>query len=111
MARKEVVEDQVVAEVEDEYTVNEEDEDVSIESTGIFLAHNHANVFFKLAFIPVEELQKAGINAAEITKLRKDGICTIQGVTAATKRHLLRIKGLSEVRYLEAGEVKSSCFF
>ncbi len=29
------------------------------------------------AFIDVDELQKAGINAADITKLRAAGVCTV----------------------------------
>ncbi|XP_004364475.2 HsLim15 [Capsaspora owczarzaki ATCC 30864] len=49
-------------------------------------------------FQDVDELQKHGINAADIAKLKTAGICTIKGVQMATKKTLCNIKGISEAK-------------
>ncbi|KAG9083426.1 Meiotic recombination protein dmc1 [Ceratobasidium sp. 370] len=46
----------------------------------------------------VEELQAHGINAQDIAKLKKEGICTISGVRMTSRRNLLKIKGMSEAK-------------
>lgn len=49
-------------------------------------------------FIEIEELQKAGIGAADIAKLKTAGIATVRGVQMTITRQLLKIKGLSEAK-------------
>ncbi|QRV97253.1 meiotic recombination protein DMC1, related protein [Ceratobasidium sp. AG-Ba] len=46
----------------------------------------------------VEELQAHGINAQDIAKLKKEGICTVSGVRMTSRRNLLKIKGMSEAK-------------
>ncbi|GAA5890153.1 hypothetical protein JCM6882_009243 [Rhodosporidiobolus microsporus] len=48
--------------------------------------------------IDVEELQAQGISAQDITKLRTAGFATVVGVMQATRRQLVKIKGLSEIK-------------
>ncbi|KAJ3038599.1 Meiotic recombination protein dmc1 [Rhizophlyctis rosea] len=49
-------------------------------------------------FMEVDKLQDAGINSADITKLKTNGITTIRGVQMTTVRNLSKIKGLSEAK-------------
>ncbi|KAF9434156.1 Meiotic recombination protein dmc1 [Entomortierella beljakovae] len=49
-------------------------------------------------FTEIDELQNHGINAADITKLKQAGICTVRCVQMMTKKSLCRIKGLSEAK-------------
>eukprot|EP01134_Creolimax_fragrantissima_P003871 CFRG3871T1 len=46
----------------------------------------------------IDEIQQYGINAADIAKLRTQGIATVKGVQMQTKKTLLQIKGLSEAK-------------
>lgn len=46
----------------------------------------------------VDELQNHGINLSDINKLKAAGICTMKGVSMASRRTLCKIKGLSEVK-------------
>ncbi|KAK9465413.1 Rad51-domain-containing protein [Lipomyces arxii] len=46
----------------------------------------------------VDELQNLGINASDIQKLRAAGIYAISTVLSTTRRNLLKVKGLSEVK-------------
>eukprot|EP01127_Copromyxa_protea_P022822 TRINITY_DN837_c0_g1_i9.p1 TRINITY_DN837_c0_g1~~TRINITY_DN837_c0_g1_i9.p1 ORF type:complete len:228 (-),score=36.33 TRINITY_DN837_c0_g1_i9:462-1145(-) len=48
------------------------------------------------SFIAVGELQKYGIQVADINKLKAGGIHTVTGVTMQTKKALTSLKGLSE---------------
>ncbi|KAK7205137.1 Rad51-domain-containing protein [Myxozyma melibiosi] len=48
--------------------------------------------------LDVDELQALGINAADIQKLRAAGIHAISTVLSTTRRNLLKVKGLSEVK-------------
>jgi len=52
----------------------------------------------QLFFRDVDELQKAGINAADLAKLKAAGICTVKGVQMCTRKMLLNIKGISEAK-------------
>ena len=72
----------------------------------------------ELGFIDVDILQRSGVNAADITKLKGAGICTVlvrvctlchfraesavcrmlQGVVMATRKQLCNIKGISEAK-------------
>ncbi|KAF9400200.1 Meiotic recombination protein dmc1 [Mortierella sp. AD011] len=52
----------------------------------------------ELFFTEIDELQNHGINAADITKLKQAGICTVRCVQMMTKKALCRIKGLSEAK-------------
>ncbi|KAG0286684.1 Meiotic recombination protein dmc1 [Linnemannia gamsii] len=52
----------------------------------------------ELFFTDVDELQNHGINAADITKLKQAGVCTIKCVQMTTKKNLCRIKGFSEAK-------------
>ena len=49
-------------------------------------------------FISVDELQSHGIGVADIQKLRLAGICTIKGLHMTSRRHMARVKGLSEAK-------------
>ncbi|GJE85887.1 meiotic recombination protein dmc1 [Phanerochaete sordida] len=49
-------------------------------------------------FDSVDELQQHGINVQDILKLKSAAIHTVSGVTMTTRRHLLKIKGMSEAK-------------
>ena len=49
-------------------------------------------------FHPIDLLQDHGINASDISKLRDAGFNSIESVTYSTKKTLVSIKGLSEVK-------------
>ncbi|GAV52797.1 hypothetical protein ZYGR_0AI00790 [Zygosaccharomyces rouxii] len=51
-----------------------------------------------VSIINVDELQNHGINASDLQKLKASGIFTVNTVLSTTRRHLARIKGLSEVK-------------
>ncbi|KAJ3132987.1 Meiotic recombination protein dmc1 [Geranomyces variabilis] len=51
-----------------------------------------------LDFMEVEKLQDAGINNADIQKLKSNGITTVKAVQMTTCRNLAKIKGLSEIK-------------
>ena len=44
----------------------------------------------------IDKLQEAGINAADITKLKNSGLCTVSSILMATRKELLNIKGITE---------------
>ncbi|RKO85343.1 DMC1 protein, partial [Blyttiomyces helicus] len=46
----------------------------------------------------IERLQDAGINAADITKMKAQGVTTVRGVQMMTVRNLSKIKGMSEAK-------------
>ncbi|CAE6383362.1 unnamed protein product [Rhizoctonia solani] len=46
----------------------------------------------------IDELQSHGINAQDITKLKKEGICTVSAVRMTSRRNMLKIKGMSEAK-------------
>lgn len=50
------------------------------------------------AIVSIDELQGQGINASDIQKLRAAGICSITSVLSTTRRNLLKIRGLSEIK-------------
>ncbi len=43
----------------------------------------------------IEKLQDHGVNAADITKLKNAGFCTISSIVMATKKELTNIKGIN----------------
>ena len=47
-------------------------------------------------YIPVDNLQSHGINAADITKLRQVGLCTVMSVLMCPKKDLVNIKGITD---------------
>ncbi|OAX42641.1 Rad51-domain-containing protein [Rhizopogon vinicolor AM-OR11-026] len=49
-------------------------------------------------FDSVDELQQHGINVQDILKLKSAAINTVSGVVMTTRRHLLKIKGMSEAK-------------
>lgn len=49
-------------------------------------------------YVSVDELQTHGIGAADIQKLKVAGICTIKGIHMTSRRCLLKVKGLSELK-------------
>ncbi|WWC65000.1 meiotic recombinase Dmc1 [Kwoniella dejecticola CBS 10117] len=51
-----------------------------------------------VGFESVDELQSHGINVQDISKLKASGIVTVLGVAQTTRRHLMKIKGLSEAK-------------
>ncbi|KAF9350711.1 Meiotic recombination protein dmc1 [Mortierella sp. AD094] len=87
MATDQVVRDQedMIEEEEAEFIIfGGEEHNVSIEKPFIFSE--------------IDELQNHGINAADITKLKQAGVCTVRCVQMMTKKSLCRIKGLSEAK-------------
>lgn len=46
----------------------------------------------------IAELQESGINVADINKMKDSGLHTVDAVAMATKRQLMAIKGISEVK-------------
>lgn len=50
------------------------------------------------SIVTVDELQNYGINASDLLKLKSNGIFTVNTVLSTTRRNLLKIKGLSEVK-------------
>ncbi|TDH69062.1 hypothetical protein CCR75_004912 [Bremia lactucae] len=46
----------------------------------------------------VNILEQAGINASDVNKLKEAGMHTVDAVAMATKKHLVGIKGISEVK-------------
>lgn len=52
----------------------------------------------KAVFTEIEKLQDFGINAADITKLKAAGFCTISSIFMATKKELTNIKGINEAK-------------
>eukprot|EP00971_Amphidinium_carterae_P325557 6455896-Amphidinium_carterae.1 len=50
----------------------------------------------ELPYILVDKLQDAGINAADLKKLKDSGFQTGQSIIFAMKKELLNIKGLSD---------------
>ncbi|PVU90330.1 hypothetical protein BB561_004919 [Smittium simulii] len=48
--------------------------------------------------ISIDNLQKEGIAAGDIQKLKSAGFCTMKAIQMATKRSLCKIKGLSEAK-------------
>lgn len=51
-----------------------------------------------ITIIGIDELQNSGINASDIQKLKSAGIFTVNTVLSTTRRNLVKIKGLSEVK-------------
>ncbi|TPX61015.1 hypothetical protein SpCBS45565_g07355 [Spizellomyces sp. 'palustris'] len=49
-------------------------------------------------FMEVEKLQDAGINSADIQKLKGNGLTTVRAVQMTTCRNLAKVKGLSEAK-------------
>ncbi|XP_028423001.1 meiotic recombination protein DMC1/LIM15 homolog isoform X2 [Perca flavescens] len=49
-------------------------------------------------FQDIDLLQKHGINAADIKKMKLVGICTVKGIQMTTRKALCNIKGLSEAK-------------
>jgi hypothetical protein len=57
-------------------------------------------------------LQACGIPAMDVKKLRDAGLCTVESVAYMTKRDLVKIKGLSDVKVdkiVEAGQLSFCC--
>ena len=44
----------------------------------------------------IDKLQEFNVNAADITKLKAAGICTVKGLLMVTRKDLLNIKGISD---------------
>jgi len=51
-----------------------------------------------LSSISIDKLQEHNINAADITKLKSAGICTVKGLLMVTRKELLNIKGITDVK-------------
>ena len=66
------------------------------------------------SWIEIEELQKHGINASDIAKLKSSGLSTVKSIIMATSRNLCKIKGLSEAKIDKikeaAGKIVSATF-
>ncbi|CAL9738327.1 meiotic recombination protein Dmc1p [Monosporozyma servazzii] len=61
----------------------------------------------KQTVISVDELQNYGINVSDLQKLKSGGIFTVNTVLSTTRRHLCKIKGLSEVKVEKIKEAAS----
>lgn len=49
-------------------------------------------------YVSIDKLQDHGVNSGDIAKLKQAGICTIKGMLMVTKKELLMIKGISEMK-------------
>jgi DNA repair protein RAD51 len=58
-------------------------------------------------FTAVETLEKHGISASDVTKLREAGYATVQSVAYTTRKELSEIKGFSEAK---VAKVLDECF-
>lgn len=65
-------------------------------------------------FREIEELQNHGINMADINKLKAAGLCTVMSVLMCTKKEMLNIKGITDVKaermYEAANKIESQGF-
>ncbi|CAG8474680.1 6118_t:CDS:10 [Ambispora gerdemannii] len=59
---------------------------------------NHEEEEEELFYTEIDELQNHGISAADITKLKSAGICTVKAIQMNTRKNLCKIKGLSEAK-------------
>lgn len=50
------------------------------------------------SFDSIDKLQQAGINAADIKKLKEAGICTVGSILMETKKRLANVKGISDAK-------------
>ena len=50
------------------------------------------------SFDSIDKLQQAGINAADIKKLKEAGICTVGAILMETKKRLTAVKGISDAK-------------
>jgi meiotic recombination protein DMC1 len=48
--------------------------------------------------VTIDKLQEHNINAADINKLKAAGICTVKGLLMVTRKELLNIKGITDVK-------------
>lgn len=51
-----------------------------------------------LPYSQIDKLQEGGINAADITKLKTAGYCTVSSVIMATRKELCNIKGFNDAK-------------
>ena len=51
-----------------------------------------------LCSMSIDRLQEHNINASDIAKLKGSGICTVKGLLMVTRKDLLNIKGISDVK-------------
>ncbi len=51
-----------------------------------------------LSYTSIDKLQEHNINAADINKLKAAGICTVKGLLMVTRKDLLNIKGITDVK-------------
>jgi meiotic recombination protein DMC1 len=51
-----------------------------------------------LSSLTIDKLQEYNINAADINKLKAAGICTVKGLLMVTRKELLNIKGITDVK-------------
>ena len=58
-----------------------------------------------IAFSEIDKLQEGGINAADITKLKAAGYCTVSSVIMATRKELCNIKGFNEGKIDKVQEI------
>jgi meiotic recombination protein DMC1 len=61
-------------------------------------ANNIEDEEMDLDFKSIDALQDSGVNVADINKLKGAGICTIKGLLMVTRKELLNIKGISDVK-------------
>ncbi|KAI9756888.1 MAG: Meiotic recombination protein dmc1 [Lichina confinis] len=59
--------------------------------------------------LDIDSIQAHGVGAADITKLKGSGYYTIASVHAATRKTLLKIRGLSEVKVEKIKEAVGKC--
>ncbi|KAJ3113215.1 Meiotic recombination protein dmc1 [Phlyctochytrium bullatum] len=99
--------DQVVVDHDMAHEEAEEDSMVNALEPGAF-SHppvHHADV--TQDFMTIDKLQDAGINAADIAKLKSQGMQTVKAVQMTTTRNMLKIKGMSEAKIEKIKEAAS----
>lgn len=58
-----------------------------------------------MPYSEIDKLQEGGINAADITKLKAAGYCTVSSVIMATRKELCNIKGFNEAKVDKVQEI------
>ncbi|PVV05375.1 hypothetical protein BB560_000097 [Smittium megazygosporum] len=82
-------------------TVTQQDFDETLDNTAVMNGQEVDD--FEL--ISMDNLQKEGIAASDIQKLKAAGYCTMKAVQMATRKNLTKIKGISEAKVDKIKEI------
>lgn len=82
---------------------------VKLQNTASIIIQTPQEDFFndQETYHGIDKLQPLGINAADITKLKASGYCTVLSIIQATRKDLCQIKGISEAKVEKVLEAAS----